>query len=188
MVVQPGGLLMGSHHQPSAGTLPRHDKRIPLNNGRIRDGEIANDRSQKIIRLREILFTIRADNSRRKTIRYVCDNEGYNDSQVQYWEPAKWIPKVYNLGQGLLKNLVRNHPRHYFGAGGYPVSEYCGDFFGLESQKEMTDMVHGRSAVEKPNGMVQAMKERDRRISIYDLRRCAPPIAEFGVWNGRSHP
>lgn len=96
------------------------------------------------------------------------------------------VPRFISWGRPVEK-LVRDHPGITLALAAIRFPNTVATFSVWKSQKEMTDMVHGRSAVENPKRHAQAMKERDRKDFHYEFTTLRfKPIAEFGVWKGRS--
>lgn len=96
------------------------------------------------------------------------------------------IPRFIHWGRPVEK-LVRDHPGITLALAAIRFPNTVATFSVWKSQKEMTDMVHGRSAVEKPKRHAQAMKERNRKDFHYEFTTLRfKPISEFGEWKGRS--
>ncbi len=97
------------------------------------------------------------------------------------------VPRFIRWGRPVEK-LVRDHPGTTLSLASIRLPNTVSTFSIWKSQKEMTDMVHGHSAVPHPKRHVNAMKERDRKDFHFEFTTLRfKPIAEFGVWNGRSH-
>ena len=65
------------------------DESIPLTTGEFDEWEIPK---QKILWLHKILFSY--DNVKKQTYPNLLVTSGLHDSQVQYWEPAKWVARL----------------------------------------------------------------------------------------------
>jgi len=95
------------------------------------------------------------------------------------------VPRFISWGRPVEK-LVRDHPGTTLSLASIRYPRTVSTFSIWKSQKEMTDMVRGHSAVPHPKRHIDAMKERDRKdfhIEFTTLR--FKPISEFGEWNGR---
>lgn len=97
------------------------------------------------------------------------------------------IPRFIRWGRPVEK-LVRDHPGTTLALASIRIPRTVSTFSIWKSQKEMTSMVHGHSAVEKPKRHSSAMKERERKdfhIEFTTLR--FKPISEEGIWKGRTN-
>jgi hypothetical protein len=57
-----------------------------------------------------------------------------------------------------------------------------------ETEKEMSNMVHGHSAISKPKRHSNAMKERERKNFHFEFATLRfKPLSEFGTWKGKSN-
>jgi hypothetical protein len=87
-----------------------------------------------------------------------------------------------------VEKLVRDHPGATFSLASIRLPRTVSTFSVWKSQKEMTDMVHGHSAVPYPKRHVNAMRERERRDFHFEFTTLRfKPISEFGEWNGRKN-
>lgn len=97
------------------------------------------------------------------------------------------IPRFIHWGRPVEK-LVRDHPGTTLSLASIRLPRTVSTFSIWKSQKEMTDMVHGHSAVPKPKRHINAMKERDRKDFHFEFTTLRfKPIAEFGQWQGRAN-
>jgi hypothetical protein len=95
------------------------------------------------------------------------------------------IPRFIRWGRPVEK-LVRDHPGTTLSLASIRLPRTVSTFSVWKSQKEMTDMVHGHSAVPRPERHVDAMKERDRKDFHFEFTTLRfKPIFETGEWNGR---
>ncbi|MBU2946668.1 hypothetical protein [Zobellia uliginosa] len=97
------------------------------------------------------------------------------------------IPRFIRWGRPV-EQLVRDHPGTTLALASIRLPRTVSTFSIWKTQKEMTDMVHGYSAVPAPERHEKAMKERDRKdfhIEFTTLR--FQPISEHGVWNGKTN-
>lgn len=97
------------------------------------------------------------------------------------------IPRFIQWGRPVEK-LVRDHPSTTLSLASIRFPRTVSTFSIWKSQKEMTDMVHGHSAVPHPTRHVNAMKERERKdfhVEFTTLR--FKPISEYGKWEGRTN-
>lgn len=97
------------------------------------------------------------------------------------------IPRFIHWGRPVEK-LVRDHPGTIFSTASIRLPRTVSTFSIWKSQKEMTDMVLGHSAVPQPARHINAMKERDRKDFHFEFTTLRfKPISEFGEWNGRTN-
>lgn len=97
------------------------------------------------------------------------------------------IPRFIHWGRPVEK-LVRDHPSAIFSLASIKFPNTVSTFSIWKSEKEMTDMVHGKSDVKKPERHSNAMKERERKDFHFEFTTLRfKPIAEFGTWKGRSN-
>jgi hypothetical protein len=86
-----------------------------------------------------------------------------------------------------VESLVRDHPGTTFAMAAMRLPRTVCTFSVWRSQREMDDMVHGRSSVPQPKRHAAAMEERRRKdfhFQFTTLRFKA--LAEHGEWEGRS--
>lgn len=97
------------------------------------------------------------------------------------------VPRFIHWGRPVEK-LVRDHPGVTLAMAAIRLPRTVSTFSIWKSQKEMVDMVHGRSSVPQPKRHAQAMKERDRKDFHFQFTTLRfKPIAEYGSWEGRSN-
>lgn len=97
------------------------------------------------------------------------------------------IPRFIRWGKPVEK-LVRDHPATTLSLASIKFPNTVSTFSIWKTQKEMTDMVHGHSAVPKPERHKNAMKERDRKDFHFEFTTLRfQAISEFGEWNGKSN-
>lgn len=97
------------------------------------------------------------------------------------------VPRFIHWGRPVEK-LVRDHPGTTLSLGSIRLPRTVSTFSIWKSQKEMTDMVHGHSAVPHPKRHSDAMRERDRKDFHFEFTTLRfKPISEFGEWNGQTN-
>lgn len=97
------------------------------------------------------------------------------------------VPRFIHWGRPVEK-LVRDHPGTTLSLASVRLPHTVSTFSIWKSQKEMTDMVRGHSAVPQPERHVNAMKERDRKDFHFEFTTLRfKPISEFGTWNERTN-
>ncbi|HMR82200.1 MAG TPA: hypothetical protein PKE30_03675 [Niabella sp.] len=97
------------------------------------------------------------------------------------------VPRFIRWGRPVEK-LVRDHPGTTLSLASIRFPRTVSTFSVWKSQKEMTDMVHGHSAVPRPKRHINAMKERDRKDFHFEFTTLRfKPVSEFGKWNGQTH-
>jgi len=97
------------------------------------------------------------------------------------------IPRFIRWGRPVEK-LVRDHPGTTLSLASIRLPRTVSTFSVWKSQKEMTDMVHGHSAVPRPKRHLDAMKERERKDFHFEFTTLRfQPISESGEWNGRTN-
>jgi len=97
------------------------------------------------------------------------------------------IPRFIRWGRPVEK-LVRNHPGTTLSLASIKFPNTVSTFSVWKTQKEMTDMVHGHSAVPRPKRHINAMKERDRKDFHFEFTTLRfQPISEHGEWQGRTN-
>ncbi|MBR9853960.1 MAG: hypothetical protein GYB37_05190 [Algicola sp.] len=97
------------------------------------------------------------------------------------------VPRFIHWGRPVEK-LVRDHPGTTLSLASINFPNTVSTFSIWKTEKEMTDMVHGHSAVEKPKRHSAAMKERERKDFHFEFTTLRfKPLAEFGKWKGRSN-
>lgn len=97
------------------------------------------------------------------------------------------VPRFIHWGRPVEK-LVRDHPGTTLSLASVKFPNTVSTFSIWKTEKEMTDMVHGHSAVEKPNRHSAAMKERERKDFHFEFTTLRfKPLSEFGEWKGQSN-
>jgi hypothetical protein len=96
------------------------------------------------------------------------------------------VPRFLRWGVPV-ERLVRDHPGTTLALAAMRPWRTISTFTVWKSAREMTDMVHGRSAIEAPDRHAAAMVERRRKdfhVEFTTLRFSC--IGEYGAWEGRS--
>ncbi|MEQ7802400.1 hypothetical protein ABDJ41_21570 [Pedobacter sp. ASV1-7] len=97
------------------------------------------------------------------------------------------IPRFIRWGRPVEK-LVRDHPSTTLSLASIKYPNMISTFSIWKTQKEMTDMVRGHSAVPKPKRHIDAMKEHDRKNFHFEFITLRfKPISEFGQWKGKTN-
>lgn len=97
------------------------------------------------------------------------------------------VPRFIHWGRPVEK-LVRDHPGTTLSLASVKFPNTVSTFSIWKTEKEMTDMVHGHSKIEKPKRHSDAMKEREKKNFHYEFTTLRfKAIAEFGSWNGKSN-
>lgn len=97
------------------------------------------------------------------------------------------IPRFIHWGRPVEK-LVRDHPGTTLSIASIRLPRTVSTFSIWKSQKEMTHMVRGHSAVPHPERHLNAMKERERKDFHFEFTTLRfKPIAESGEWNGQTN-
>jgi len=97
------------------------------------------------------------------------------------------VPRFIHWGRPVEK-LVRDHPGTTLSLASVRFPYTVSTFSIWKTEKEMTDMVHGHSAIPKPKRHSEAMKERDRKNFHFEFTTLRfKPIAEFGTWKSQSN-
>lgn len=97
------------------------------------------------------------------------------------------IPRFIRWGRPV-EQLVRDHPDTTLALASIRFPRTVSTFSVWKSQKQMTDMVQGHSAVPHPKRHLDAMKERDRKDFHFEFTTLRfIPISESGEWNGQSN-
>ena len=97
------------------------------------------------------------------------------------------VPRFIHWGRPVEK-LVRDHPGTTLSLASVKFPNTVSTFSIWKSEKEMTDMVHGHSPVEKPKRHSDAMRERERKDFHFEFTTLRfKPLAEFGKWKGESN-
>jgi len=97
------------------------------------------------------------------------------------------VPRFIHWGRPVEK-LVRDHPGTTLSVASYSFPNTVSTFSIWKTEKEMTDMVHGHSAIPQPKRHSNAMKERGRKDFHFEFTTLRfKPIAEFGTWKGQKN-
>jgi hypothetical protein len=97
------------------------------------------------------------------------------------------VPRFIHWGRPVEK-LVRDHPGTTLSLASVKFPNTVSTFSIWKTEKEMTDMVHGHSSIEKAKRHSDAMKERERKDFHFEFITLRfKPIAEFGNWKGQSN-
>ncbi|TGO04874.1 hypothetical protein [Serinibacter arcticus] len=85
-----------------------------------------------------------------------------------------------------VERLVRDHPATTLALAAIRPPRTVSTFSVWRTAREMTDMVHGRSAVAQPHRHVAAMAERERRDFHHEFTTLRfRPLSEHGSWDGQ---
>ena len=96
------------------------------------------------------------------------------------------VPRFIRWGKPV-EELVRDHPATTLAIAAIRMPHTVSTFSVWTSQREMLDMVHGRSAVPRPQRHAAAMAERQRKDFHFEFTTLRfRPIAEYGNWEGRA--
>lgn len=96
------------------------------------------------------------------------------------------VPRFIRWGRPVEK-LVRDHSGTILSLASVKFLNIVSTFSIWKSVKEMTNMVHGHSKIDKPKRHSYAMKERERKDFHYEFTTLRfRPIAEYGSWKGKS--
>ncbi len=97
------------------------------------------------------------------------------------------VPRFIHWGRPVEK-LVRDHPATILSLASIKFPNTVSTFSIWKSEKEMTDMVAGHSAVERPKRHSNAMKERERKDFHFEFSTLRfKPLKEFGEWKGETN-
>ncbi len=97
------------------------------------------------------------------------------------------VPRFIHWGRPVEK-LVRDHSGTTLSLASYSFPNTVSTFSIWKTEKEMTDMVHGHSAIPRPKRHSDAMKERERKDFHFEFTTLRfKPIAEFGTWKGQKN-
>lgn len=97
------------------------------------------------------------------------------------------VPRFIRWGRPV-EELVRDHPGKTLAIAAMRLPRTVSTFSVWKSQREMVDMVRGRSSVPRPERHATAMVERERKdfhLEFTTLR--FKPLAEYGNWEGRTN-
>ncbi|MEP5254110.1 MAG: hypothetical protein ABJQ39_03545 [Winogradskyella arenosi] len=97
------------------------------------------------------------------------------------------IPRFLRWGRPVEK-LVRDHSGTLLSLASIRWPNTVSTFSIWKTEKEMTNMVHGHSAMPRPKRHADAMKERARKDFHFEFTTLRfKPISEFGFWNGKEN-
>ncbi len=97
------------------------------------------------------------------------------------------VPRFIRWGRPVEK-LVRDHPGATLALASIRLPRTVSTFSVWKTQREMTDMVHGHSAVPRPKRHIDAMKERDRKDFHFEFTTLRfRAVSEYGTWNGQQN-
>ncbi len=95
------------------------------------------------------------------------------------------IPRFLKWGRPVEK-LVRDHSGTLLSLASIRFPNTVSTFSIWKTEKEMTNMVHGHSAMSKPKRHSNAMKERERKSFHFEFTTLRfKAISEFGFWKGK---
>lgn len=96
------------------------------------------------------------------------------------------VPRFIQWGRPTEK-LVRNHPGSIFSFASIRLPRTVSTFSVWNTEKDMTDMVRGHSAVSQPKRHLNAMKERERKDFHFEFTTLRFKIlSEHGTWQGKN--
>jgi len=97
------------------------------------------------------------------------------------------IPRFLRWGRPVEK-LVRDHSGTILSLASVRFPNTVSTFSIWKTEKEMTNMVHGHSAMPKPKRHANAMKERERKNFHFEFTTLRfKPLSEFGMWKGQEN-
>lgn len=97
------------------------------------------------------------------------------------------VPRFIRWGKPV-EELVRDHPGAILALAAMRPLRTVSTFSVWRTQREMTDMVRGRSSVPRAERHAVAMLERARRDFHFEFTTLRfRALAEHGVWEGRSN-
>lgn len=97
------------------------------------------------------------------------------------------VPRFIRWGKPV-EELVRDHPGTTLASASMRLPRTVSTFSIWTTQKEMSEMVHGKSHVDRPERHSHAMKERDRKNFHFEFTTLRfKPISEHGTWQGCSN-
>jgi len=96
------------------------------------------------------------------------------------------VPRFIRWGKPV-EELVRDHPGVAFAAAAMRLPNTVSTFSVWKTQREMTEMVRGHSAVPRPERHASAMAERERKDFHFQFTTLRfKPLSEFGEWEGQT--
>ena len=97
------------------------------------------------------------------------------------------VPRFIHWGRPVEK-LVRDHSATFLSLASVRFPNTVSTFSIWKTEKEMTDMVHGHSKMEKPERHSNAMKERERKDFHFEFTTLRfKPLSEFGTWKRKAN-
>jgi len=97
------------------------------------------------------------------------------------------VPRFIHWGKPV-EELVRDDPAKTVAIAAMRLPRTVSTFSVWRSQREMVEMVRGHRAVPRPKRHAAAMVERQRKDFHFEFTTLRfRPIAEYGVWEGRTH-
>jgi hypothetical protein len=97
------------------------------------------------------------------------------------------IPRFIRWGRPV-EEMVRDHPSARLAMAAMRLPRTVSTFSIWNSQKEMLDMVHGRTLTPLPDRHARAMRERNKKDFHHEFATFRfKPISEHGYWMGQSH-
>lgn len=96
------------------------------------------------------------------------------------------VPRFIRWGKPV-EELVRDHPGITLAIAAMRLPRTVSTFSVWRTQREMVEMVHGHSAVSRPERHAAAMVERRRKDFHFEFTTLRfKPLAEYGAWEGRT--
>lgn len=96
------------------------------------------------------------------------------------------VPRFIRWGRPV-EMQVRDNPNTTISLAAVKIPNTVSTFSIWNSVKDMTDMVHGHSAMERPQRHQNAMKERDRKDFHFEFSTLRfRALSEHGSWKGTS--
>jgi hypothetical protein len=96
------------------------------------------------------------------------------------------VPRFIGWGRPV-EELVRDHPGATMAMAAMRLPRTVSTFSVWKSQREMVEMVRGRSAVPRAERHAVAMTERERKDFHFEFTTLRfRPVAEHGSWEGRT--
>ncbi len=115
-----------------------------------------------------------------------CENDPVVAVTIARMRPLA-VPRFIKWGRPVEK-LVRDHPSTSLALASIKFPNTVSTFSIWKTEKDMTDMAHGHSRVERPKRHADAMKERDRKDFHFEFTTLRfKPISEQGSWKGQSN-
>jgi hypothetical protein len=96
------------------------------------------------------------------------------------------VPRFIRWGKPV-EALVRDHPGITLAAAAIRLPRTVSTFSVWKTQRDMLEMVHGKSVIENPERHAVAMKERERKDFHHQFTTLRfNPLSEHGEWEGRT--